>query len=66
MDLDAERKRLRAEADSAEGEAERIRNLLANEQFVSKAKPEVVQRERDKLASAQERLGKLRERLGAL
>ncbi|MFL5732462.1 MAG: valine--tRNA ligase [Chloroflexia bacterium] len=65
VDLDAERKRLEAEATAAEADAERITKLLANEQFVSKAKPEVVQRERDKLTSAQERLVKLKERLVA-
>ena len=66
VDLDAERKRLQSEADGTEAEISRIEKLLGNEQFVSKAAPQVVQRERDKLAAARERIGKLRERLAAL
>ncbi len=66
VDLKAERKRLQAEAENASAEIERTEKLLANEQFVARAVPQVVQRERDKLASAQERLAKLKERLEAL
>lgn len=66
VDLDSERRRLQQEADAAQAEIERTEKLLANEQFVSKARPEVVQRERDKISAAQERLGKLRERLGSM
>ena len=66
VDLDTERKRLQSEADTAQAEIERTEKLLSNEQFVSKAKPDVVQRERDKITAAQERLSKLKERLDAI
>jgi valyl-tRNA synthetase len=66
VDLGSERKRLQAEADAAAAEIERTRNTLSNEQFVSRAPQQVVQRERDKLAAAQERLAKLNERLASL
>jgi valyl-tRNA synthetase len=66
VDLDAERKRLQAEADAAQSEIERIEARLANEEFVQKAPAQVVDRERDKLAAARQRLQKLRERLNTL
>jgi valyl-tRNA synthetase len=66
VDLDSERKRLQSEAEMAQAEITRIEKLLSNQEFVSKAKPEVVQREREKLSGAQERLAKLTERLAAL
>jgi valyl-tRNA synthetase len=66
VDLESERKRLRSEADAAQAEIERTEKTLSNEQFVSRAPQQVVQRERDKLAAAQERLAKLRERLAML
>jgi valyl-tRNA synthetase len=49
-----------------EAEIAKAERLLADEQFTTKAPEAVVQRERDKLASAQERLARLRERLEAL
>jgi valyl-tRNA synthetase len=66
VDVDSERERLQSEADNARAEIERTDKLLANEQFVSRAKPEVVQREREKLDAARDRLAKLEERLHAL
>jgi valyl-tRNA synthetase len=66
VDLDAERKRLQSEADATQAEIERTEARLSNEEFVSKAPAQVVQRERDKLAAAHERLQKLRERLQTL
>lgn len=49
VDLDAERQRLEQELEDIERQVQRIEGLLANENFVQKAKPEVVQRERDRL-----------------
>ena len=66
VDLDAEKKRLQTEAEQTEAEIERTQALLANEGFIGRAPANVVERERAKLASAQERLPKLRERLALL
>ena len=66
VDLDAEKKRLQAEAEQTEAEIERTEALLANEGFIGRAPANVVERERAKLASAKERLPKLRERLALL
>ncbi len=66
VDLDRERERLGKEAAQLEAEIERSEGLLSNEKFVNKAPEAVVQRERDKIADYQERLGRLRERLGSL
>ncbi len=66
VDLQAERRRLQAEADSARAEVERLSALLSNQQFTSRAPAHVVQRERDRLAAAQDRLARLQERLAAL
>jgi valyl-tRNA synthetase len=65
VDLNAEKKRLEAEALSTAGEITRTEALLANEGFVSRAPAQVVERERAKLVAARERLAKLRERLAA-
>jgi valyl-tRNA synthetase len=51
IDLDAERVRLRKEADKAGAEAEKVRRKLENEEFVARAKPEVVEENRERLAS---------------
>jgi valyl-tRNA synthetase len=57
--LDLERKRLRKERDELASHITRLEGKLANEGFVSKAPAEVV-------ASEQERLGELKERLAAV
>jgi valyl-tRNA synthetase len=51
VDLNAERERLQRELADLAQQIGRTENLLQNENFVTKAKPEVVQRERDKLVS---------------
>ncbi|HUS16543.1 MAG TPA: hypothetical protein VM536_16225, partial [Chloroflexia bacterium] len=66
VDRDAVRSRLAADAANAEAEIARIEGLLGNEQFVSRAKPDVVAMQRDKLAAARDRLGALQERLSSL
>ena len=45
---------------------ESVQGKLSNESFVAKAKPEVVAKEREKLAAAEEKLGKLTARHGEL
>ncbi|MEO5952866.1 MAG: class I tRNA ligase family protein, partial [Chloroflexia bacterium] len=66
VDLGAERKRLQGEAEQAEAEITRTEALLSNDGFVGRAPAQVVERERAKLAAAQDRLVKLRERLATL
>ena len=51
IDLDAERARLQRDRAKAEAEAEKVRRKLANADFVARAKPEVVEENRDRLAA---------------
>ncbi|PWH12166.1 MAG: valine--tRNA ligase [Anaerolineae bacterium] len=62
VDLDEERARLRKELADAEAQIARLEKLLASD-FASKAPPQVVQKERDKLALYQETAAKLRAQL---
>ncbi|MEA3249846.1 MAG: valine--tRNA ligase [Patescibacteria group bacterium] len=66
VDLDEERKRLEDELDNAKKYADSLRKKLDNEQFVSKAPPQVVDAERAKLAEAESRIVKLEEQLKAV
>jgi valyl-tRNA synthetase len=66
VDLDRERARLTAELEAAQSEVARLEKVLSNEQFVAKAPPQVVQRERDKLAETAARVSTLQERLDQL
>jgi valyl-tRNA synthetase len=60
VDLDKERARLAKEATGIEGEIEKIGRKLGNEQFIAKAKPEVVEEQRERLAEAEAALGRIR------
>lgn len=62
VDYDKEAQRLKKDMEKTESEIERAENKLANESFVSKAKPEVVQKEREKLEMYKENLKNLKER----
>ncbi|HLX57481.1 MAG TPA: valine--tRNA ligase [Ktedonobacteraceae bacterium] len=66
LDPGKERQRLDKEITQAQQEIARIQGKLANESFVARAKPEVVEQERAKLTTQEERLGKLRERRAEL
>ena len=66
VDLDEERERLARELDRARSELERARRKLANEGFVAKAPAEVVQAERDKVATWSAAIEKLSGQLEAL
>ena len=66
IDLAAERKRLQGELDKAEAAVVRSQNTLDNQGFITKAPPEVVQKERDKLARLEEQARKLHDRLRML
>jgi valyl-tRNA synthetase len=56
FDPDAERERLGKQIEEAKADVERIGKKLGNEQFVSRAPDNVVQTERDRLATAEGRL----------
>jgi valyl-tRNA synthetase len=49
-----------------DGEIARLEGKLANEQFIGKASPEVVAKERDKLAKYEAERGRVRERLAEI
>jgi valyl-tRNA synthetase len=66
FDVAAERQRLQGQIGKIEQAVARGENLLAGPGFAQKAKPEVVQAERDKLAANREQLERLRGQLAAL
>ncbi len=66
IDIQAECERLRAEREKLNEQIRRSEATLDNEQFVSRAKPDVVQRERDKLSALQASVGQIQERVDQL
>lgn len=58
--------RLAKEAAATLEEIARVQGRLTNEAFVSRARPEVVRKERDRLAELEERLARLKERQAEL
>ena len=66
IDPAAERARLEKAVEKRQGECQRIEGKLGNERFVAGAPAEVVEKEREKLAAAQDALGKLQAQLEAL
>jgi valyl-tRNA synthetase len=66
IDLDAERERLRRELDNLDQQIARAEGLLKNDGFVAKARPDVVQRERDKLEALSASRRAVEERLTGL
>ncbi|MEP7286515.1 MAG: valine--tRNA ligase [Chloroflexota bacterium] len=66
IDLAAERTRLTEELEMIKGQIAKTQGMLANESFVSRAKPEVVERERTKLADLTRTRAAVEERLGGL
>ncbi len=59
LDISKELERLDKELVQAQQEITRLQSKLGNENFVSRAKPEVVEKEREKLAAQEERSSKL-------
>jgi valyl-tRNA synthetase len=59
LDIAKEMERLDKELMQARQEVARLQAKLANENFVTRAKPEVVEKEREKLVVQEERVGKL-------
>jgi valyl-tRNA synthetase len=66
IDFAAERERLLKELDNVRAQIDKTEKMLGNESFVSRAKPEVVQRERDKLADLAATRASIEERLKKL
>jgi valyl-tRNA synthetase len=63
IDLDQERARLRKEIDKLADEIARLEKKLANENFVAKAPPEVVEEQKERRDEAETARGKLTEAL---
>ncbi len=59
LDLDVERERLSKELAQAQDEKQQVGQKLANQDFVSRAPAAVVEKERARLAAAQERIDRL-------
>ena len=66
IDIERERERLTRETGRLEGRMRGMRAKLANENFVTRAPAEVVEREREKLATCKVQFTKLQEKLTSL
>jgi len=66
IDLEQERERLRSEIEEKEGFLKSVEQKLNNEQFVTKAPDEVVDRERQKKKDATAELERLQDNLADL
>jgi valyl-tRNA synthetase len=66
IDVDAERARLSREADKVLSDLEGTKKKLMNQDFLAKARPDVVQRERDRLELLDQTVAKLKRALDAL
>ncbi|AII50516.1 valine--tRNA ligase [Hymenobacter sp. APR13] len=66
IDLGAEKERLTKELEYAQGFRDSVLKKLANEKFVANAKPDLVERERQKLADTEAKITALEQSLAAL
>ncbi|WP_201981665.1 valine--tRNA ligase [Hymenobacter rubidus] len=66
IDLAAERARLEKELEYAQGFRESVQKKLGNEKFAQNAKPDVLERERQKLADAEAKIAALAQALKGL
>jgi valyl-tRNA synthetase len=66
IDLGKERQRLEKEASAIAGEIEKIGRKLGNEQFIAKARPEVVDEQRARLAEQEAALARVRAALNRI
>jgi valyl-tRNA synthetase len=66
IDLDAEKTRLEKELEYAQGFRDSVEKKLSNEKFVQNAKPDVLERERQKLADAEAKIVALQQSLAGL
>ena len=65
VDREAESKRLQREIEKWRGQAARTEAKLQDEQFLSRAPADIVQREREKLSEQKDHLGRLEQQLAA-
>jgi valyl-tRNA synthetase len=63
VDLQAEQQKLRKEIEQVQANVNRLEKMLANEDFIMKAPQAVVDKEKTKLLSARDSLGRLEEHL---
>ena len=66
VDIEAEKKRIQREIEQMQSEVVRLEGRLKDEAFLSKAPPQVVEKERANLAGKQDKLEKLKEHLAHL
>jgi valyl-tRNA synthetase len=66
IDLTAERARLEKDRAKAEAEAEKVRRKLANADFVARAKPEVVEENRERLAAFEVEVARITAAIGRI
>ena len=66
IDFDVETARLKKEIAKLGGEEEKIKAKLGNADFIARARPEVIDEQRERLAEAEGRRGKLETALGRL
>ena len=66
LDIGKELERLDKEIAQAQQDVVRIQGKLANQNFVARAKPDVVEKEREKLVTQEERISKLQARRSEL
>ena len=66
LDIAAERRRLADEEAKLAGQLERTSKMLNNENFVQRARPDVVQRERTRLAELEAASAQIKERIASL
>jgi valyl-tRNA synthetase len=66
IDIEAERKRLEDQKENLAGRIKGAQAKLGNENFVNRAKPQIVQRERERLSELQEQLATVEKNLNEL
>jgi valyl-tRNA synthetase len=66
IDMEAEREKLNKQIEKLQKEFDGIERKLGNESFISRAKPEVVEKEKEKYNEVKEKLDKTRELLDGL
>ncbi len=66
FDVEAEKDRLKKELDYNTGFLKSVQTKLANERFVSNAKPEIVENEMKKKADAEAKIKAIEEQLAGL
>jgi valyl-tRNA synthetase len=65
VDLDAEKKRIQLEIVEAETAIARLKNRLSNPEFLGKAPPEVIAKERERMLSLEDKTERLKKQISA-